>query len=842
VSLLTAASANSSQSAYMSRCDALLLIGSTLVFGACQETAASDAPPVSRIEIAPSSATVAAGSTTTLTAHVFGTSGEEVDAQGVFWSSQNTGVASVDQRGTVTGVAAGSVRIAASLGGQSGTASVSVTPARVALVRLRPPDGTVTIGKTLQLAADPLDNAGSVLTGRTVLWSSSATAIATVNGTGLVTGVSAGAATIHATVDGVDGGAAITVVAAPVAQVRVTPSNGSVAEGASFQLTATALDASGGTLSGRVITWATSNASIAVVSSTGAVQGMSAGTATITATCEGVRGSASITVTLVPVSSITVTPSNPTVIVGAVFQLDATLRDASGDVLNGRTVTWSSDLPTVATVSALGMVTAVTVGTATITATSGGVTGSTTVTVSPVPVASVEVSPSSVTLVARQSTQLVVTARDALGNVLSGRTSTWSSSNTAVATVSATGVVTGVSPGAVTISASVDGVTGFSTVSILPVPVASITVTPNPASVVELQTVQLTATARDANGNILSGQSIAWASANTSVATVSPTGLVSGVAAGSTTIIASAPGAGTGGTTPTTSVPLTVTYAPVASVQVSPSSATIPVGATVSFTATLFDANNRQLSPSGRTISWLSLKPSVATVNASTGVATGASAGTTTIRASASSPGQTTPATGDAALTVVAVATVTLAITPDSVIMPGSSAGVVTVLDASSKPIVGEAVTLTSSATSVATVTPASGTTDTKGQVAVTVTGVGAGTTTVTASAGGKNGSHAYRVLLPVSFVSVTPGTNSLTVGGKVTLTVTALDVNGLALAGRPCTVSSSNSAAVTVSPSSGITAGNGKFTVTATGIAKGTATITATCESKTGTATVSVA
>src|SRR5439155_15837556 len=111
---------------------------------------------------------------------------------------------------------------------------------------------------------------------------------------------------------------------------------------------------------------------IASVSATGLVTGVAVGAVTITATSEGQSGTASVTVANVPVASVAISPSAPNMYVGSTVQLTATPKDASGNVLTGRTVTWTTSSGAVATVSASGLVTGVAVGAATITATSEG--------------------------------------------------------------------------------------------------------------------------------------------------------------------------------------------------------------------------------------------------------------------------------------------------------------------------------------------------------------------------------------------------------------------------------------------------------------------------------------
>ena len=264
---------------------------------------------------------------------------------------------------------------------------------------------------------------------------------------------------------------------APVTSVSLSPSTAALSVGQTAQLSATLRDASGNTLTGRTITWSSSNTAVATVTQAGAVTGVASGSATITATSEGVSGTAAVTVAAaapVPVASVTVTPASASLTTGQGTQLQATLRDANGNILTGRTITWTSSNAAVATVSASGYVTSVAPGSATITATSGGVSGSAAISVAapaPAPVASVAVTPASVSLSTGQGTQLQVALRDALGNTLSGRVVTWSSSNAAVATVSATGYVQAVGAGSATISATSEGVTGTASVGVTAPPV-----------------------------------------------------------------------------------------------------------------------------------------------------------------------------------------------------------------------------------------------------------------------------------------------------------------------------------------------------------------------------------
>src|SRR5207249_1236164 len=167
----------------------------------------------------------------------------------------------------------------------------------------------------------------------------------------------------------------------PAASVSISPASVSLQTGQTAQLTATARDASGNPLPGRVMAWSSSDTTIAKVSGSGLVTAKAAGSANVTATSEGQSGTAAITVTVVPVASVTVTPATASRQAGQTVQLTATPKDASGNPLSGRTVTWASNNTTAATVNGSGLVTAVVAGVATITATSESQSGTSTITV-----------------------------------------------------------------------------------------------------------------------------------------------------------------------------------------------------------------------------------------------------------------------------------------------------------------------------------------------------------------------------------------------------------------------------------------------------------------------------
>ena len=168
----------------------------------------------------------------------------------------------------------------------------------VATVEVSPASGSLVLGGTAQLTATPKTASGLVVPGRAVAWSSSNAASVSVAPTGVITANALGGPVrITATVDGVSGEALITVQPFPIARIEVTPPQAGVLVGGSTELVATAYDAQGQPLPDRIPVWTSSAPSIAAVTSTGIVLGMTeGGPVTITATAEGKSGTALITV------------------------------------------------------------------------------------------------------------------------------------------------------------------------------------------------------------------------------------------------------------------------------------------------------------------------------------------------------------------------------------------------------------------------------------------------------------------------------------------------------------------------------------------------------------------
>jgi trimeric autotransporter adhesin len=313
-------------------------------------------------------------------------------------------------------------------------------------------------------------------------------AIATVNPLGCrITGVNRGTATVTAFVTRGSAGAStatqITVTANPnfipvPTRVNVlVPGNGFVLE--SLRATAVPLTASGDTIRGLAVTWASNNTTVATVSPLGVVTLLSAGTATISATVAGVTGSATITSNLVPVQTISLTQRGDLYVGRTAIAVPRVIgTDGSTLPLTQRSVVWRSSAPAVAVVDNRGTITGLSVGTTRILLTVDGEPTSLDVVVTRVAVDRVVVTPDNTTIVLGGTRQFIATAFDINGDVISntaldGRTFEWSTiridntGQTSRLVTSTNGLVTATAVGFARIRARIDGVAGLSTVEVV---------------------------------------------------------------------------------------------------------------------------------------------------------------------------------------------------------------------------------------------------------------------------------------------------------------------------------------------------------------------------------------
>ena len=419
--------------------------------------------------------------------------------------------------------------------------------------------------------------------------------------------------------------------------ISVSPTTASVTVGKTLQFAASGHFSDGSTQAlSSGLTWSSSNAD-ASVSATGVATGMAPGTATISAS-QGtmISNAAALTVAALPatLTSITLSPTSASVVVGSTQQFSATGHFSDGSTQALTTgLTWSSSSAD-ATVSATGLAAGVAAGPATITVAQGSVVSAgvvLTVTAAPVTLSSITLSPSTASVTVGKTQQFAATGHFSDGTTQTLTTGlTWGASD-ADASVSATGLATGVAAGSATITAKQGSVTSAGaalTVTAAPVTLTSITVAPASVSISAGKTLQFTATGNFSDGSTQDLTSTAtWKSSNTADATVSVTGLASGVVAGSVTITA----AESGVTSNSAALAVTAVVATLQSITLAPLTASVSVSGTQQFTATgHFSDGSTQALTSGLT--WASSSTD-ATVSAS-GVATGLVAGGANITAS----------------------------------------------------------------------------------------------------------------------------------------------------------------------------------------------------------------
>ncbi len=359
--------------------------------------------------------------------------------------------------------------VVAACGGQAAAPKCAITSVVVA-----PNAANVAVGDTLRLNSTLSQ---TNCTNLTVTWESNNPVVASVSAAGTVTGVTVGGPVqVVARAGTVSSAAAIVVIPQSIASIGLTIANAVLDEGQSAQVTATVRDSRGNSLTGRTLTWSTSNAAVAVVDTNGRVTGVSAGGVTISARDPANSTvSASITVTVRGVvATVVVSPASGSVVVGRTLALVATVRNAAGIAITDRTIIWTTSSPAIASVTAAGVVAGVAVGgPVTIRATADGVSGSAVITVTLEPVVSVVVVAGSTTISVGQTTQATATLRDAQGNVLTGRSIVWTSGSVAVAAVNATGLIAAVATGTATITATSEGRSGSTTMTITPAAVTA---------------------------------------------------------------------------------------------------------------------------------------------------------------------------------------------------------------------------------------------------------------------------------------------------------------------------------------------------------------------------------
>ena len=535
--------------------------------------------------------------------------------------------------------------------------SISVTPA----------NSTTPKGLTRQFAATGVYSDGTTRDISTaVAWSSGTPAIATITTGGLASGLQIGSALMTATFGSKSGNTTLTVTAAVLSSMVVTPVNPNVGIGTTQQFRSIGAYSDGTSQDVTTsVVWTSAAPVVATMNASGAANSglasaLTSGTSIITASLSGISANTTLRVTSA-LTTMTITPLNPSVARGLTRQFAALGTFADGTTQDFTTqATWASATPSVATMNASGfttsgLATAQALGTSVISATFAGVSGSTSLNVTAATLRSLAVTPTNPSVGQGFTRQFIALGTLTDNSVMDVTTSaTWSSANTAIATLNPSGLpnsglATGLAIGSSVITASVGLITGNTTLNVVTPPsLTSIAVTPvNPSVVVGLNR-QFIARGTYADGSVVDiSSTVVWTSSVVSVAIVNPSGqpnsgLAFGVAPGVSVITATL-GLISGQTN------LTVAASTLTSISVTPTNPTIAIGANQQFTAFANYSNGTTLNVTNA-VNWTSATPAVAVIVNGTGLATGIAAGTSLITATMGS------SSGNTLLTVQAAA------------------------------------------------------------------------------------------------------------------------------------------------------------------------------------------
>jgi YD repeat-containing protein len=404
--------------------------------------------------------------------------------------------------------------IAVTVSGATATSSTNFTLISPALITIavNPTSPIIGRGATQRFSAT-----GTYLNGTTqditatVTWSSSNSGVASISNTtgsqGQSTSIANGLSQITAQSGTIVGSAALTVKS--LVAMTVSPGNRSILQGATQQFVAQASFDDGTTSNvTQNATWSTSNPAVATISNAPGSQGLATalgtGSTTITGNFQGHATSVSLNV--ISLASISVTPASPSVAKGGTKQFTATATYSDGssnDLTSG--VTWSSSNISVAlisnTVGSVGLARTPGAGTTTITATSGSISGSTTLTVTaPTPV-SLALTPGNLFIPVNSTRQFraIVSFTDGSTQDVTS-TATWSSSAPTIATISSQGLASALAIGSTTVTATSNGFTNSVTLGVAN-SVATGTITFADGSPVQYPDVFITQT--DSQGNLL---------------------------------------------------------------------------------------------------------------------------------------------------------------------------------------------------------------------------------------------------------------------------------------------------------------------------------------------------
>jgi uncharacterized protein YjdB len=635
-------------------------IGSTLITASLgseettTELTITDAT-LNSLAITPANPSIANGLTEQFTATGTYSDGISVDiTASATWSSAETDVATVNDSGLASTLATGTSVVTATFGAKSATSTLTVTDAVLSSIALTPVDPSIANGLTEQFTATgTYSNGTSIDISASMTWSSANTQVATVNESGLASGVAIGSALITASLGSEETTTELTITDATLNSLAITPANPSIANALTQQLTATATYSDGISVDITAsATWSSAKTDVATVNDSGLASAFATGTSVVTATFGAKSATSTLTVTDAVLSSIALTPVDPSIANGLTEQFTATGTYSDGTSVDiSASMTWSSADTSVATVVSSGIASGIATGSSVITATSGAISATSVLTVTDATLSSIAVTPANRSIPKNKTQQLKATGFFSDGTSTDITTSAeWSSANTSVATVNTNGLASGVASGTSDISATSGATSGSTTLTITNATLSSLVVSPATAttpSVIKGMSKQFAATGTYSDDSVHDvSTKVTWSSTDISVATIDANGLATGVYAGSSLITATLDAISDDSN-------LTVKDARLNSITVTPSEPTISNGNTKQFTATGTYSDTSEINITS-SVTWSSADTQVATMNANgksnSGRASGVDVGTSFISATLDGKSAETTLTVKAAL------------------------------------------------------------------------------------------------------------------------------------------------------------------------------------------------
>ncbi|NLS13296.1 hypothetical protein HGP28_10375 [Vibrio sp. SM6] len=582
-----------------------------------------------QIQVTPATLSIVRGNTAQLTATgIYSDGTKQTVTDQVFWISNNTNEVVAAQNGVIfgantTATTSSDVTVQAVLGAvKSNTVAVTVAPAEISSIQITPAQDTLVKGLNVQFTATATLTDGSQHDVTSlVAWKSSNTNVVTVTSSGLALAADEGNSTITATLNNIVSNSAQLVVTKPtLTQIQISPSTLTIPKGYTGQFTAIGVYSDSSTVDlSNVVVWNSNDTAVATVNSAGLASSITTGDAVITAAYDGIQSAnALLVVSAAQLETIQVTPPSDTLPVGTSQQFEAMGHFSDKTVYNLTSlVTWQSSDPQSLTIESGdggGVATAVATNTnVTVTASLVGITSNdVAIVVSDAKLTELVILPATLQMpkgLTQQYTALGTYSDKSQRNVTTDVL--WKTSDNAIATINAAGVLTAVSVGDTQVSATLDGVSSqISNVRINDAVLQSIQVTPSVLNLAKGESASLTAVGvfSDKSTRDITNE-VGWTNSSVGAISVNSEGEVTGLAViGDATLAAVYSGIASN------TVTVSVTAATLSMIQVTPSGISLTKGSRQQFTATAFYSDNSRSDVTDK-VSWSSSATTDFTIN-----------------------------------------------------------------------------------------------------------------------------------------------------------------------------------------------------------------------------------